>query len=245
MTPAGCNQGNHSRARRRDPRRRLLHVGPNPELSYPPGMADVIDPEVSVRYDFGDLLAASTRARSLLRRVDADPIGRDGEDRMVQAARALCAFYRLLVADELFWQVAASITDQPQPEITELFVSIDSFEQQEYALLRVAKIDEATASELTGDLAQALAKYRAGSLPAAGEIKAGVEGLRTAVCHAERSVRDPARRRVSIKLLMRSLKIAGAAVGAAINIAVGEAGSVVAGLTAISLEVADYVEERQ
>ena len=111
-------------------------------------MADVIDPKVSARYDFSDLVAASTRARSLLRRVDADPIGRDGEDRMVQAARALCAFYRLLVDDELFWQVAASITDQPQPAVTELFMSIDSFEQQEYTLLRIAKIDETTASEV-------------------------------------------------------------------------------------------------
>jgi hypothetical protein len=201
-------------------------------------LTDAPGPSQALPYDYTRLLQLCERAELILR----DPAR--GADRFRAAARVLCEFYRVLEADDAFWDAVERLTEG-QPDVRRLFGALEGFEDQEYELLTRVGVDELTAAELAGDLKIGLERYQPGSLPAVAAVRNDVRRIGEAICAAENDLDDRQRRRSRLKLLARALHIAAAISAIGVNIPAAVVPSVVAGLIAAASAAADFFRERE
>lgn len=179
-------------------------------------------------YDPGQLIEQYVHTRRVLE-------SGQGEARLADTAGELCHLYELIVADDVFWEVAGQaaretgISDgMALREVKQLLGDLEQFCSQEVNLLVEAGLAERDAAELVDGLAVELWRYRAGTSVDVEKIKSRLAELKVAVCAIGPGLERDARRRGWL-LLMRALQVAGCVVGAA---------SVIPALSSVGVELA-------
>lgn len=180
-------------------------------------------------YDPGQLIEQYVHTRRVLE-------SGQGEARLADTASELCHLYELIVADDVFWEVAGQaargtgISDcMALREVKQLLGDLERFGSQEVDLLVEAGLGERDAAELVDGLAVDLWRYRAGTSVDVEKIKSRLAELKVAVCAIGPGLERDARRRAGWLLLMRALQVAGCVVGAA---------SVIPALSSVGVELA-------
>lgn len=180
-------------------------------------------------YDPGPLIERYARAQTVLHS------GRS-EVRLSDTADELCGLYELILADQLFWEVAGQAVREADSDdgiilrrVQQLLGDLEQFCGKEVDLLIAAGFEEQDASELVNRLAVTLWNYRTGTLVDVEEMKTRLDQLKVAVCATIPSLVRYEERRAAWLILMRALGVAGCVVGAA---------SVIPSLSSVNFELA-------
>jgi hypothetical protein len=167
-------------------------------------------------YDGGPLIEQYVRTRRVLES------GQGEAARLADTADELCHLYELIVADDVFWEVAGQAARETSSgdgmvlrKVVQLLGDLEQFCSKEVDLLVEAGFGERDAAELVDRLAVDLWFYRAGASVDVDDIKGRLADLKGAVCAIGPGLERDVRRRAGWLLLMRALQVAGCVVGAA------------------------------